>query len=521
MALLRIYGCESTRAADVVFVHGLGGDPLRTWRYGDDESTSWLHQFGPECKREIAVWSLGYPASPTRWSLSGLLRMLWRTPTKKGRAMALSDRATQAIDLMLQTGLGDRPLMFVCHSLGGLLVKEVLRTSAGEPRTARLYESTKAVMFLATPHAGSQLANFAAALRSLRVSTSVEDLRTETPYLETLASWYRDNSGHIQTRTYRETLKTRGVLVVPRTSANPGIGPQPVALDEDHFSIAAPRSPESQVFAGAKALLLTLFVPPAGPVPDRMSRESMRSCLAAHSHQETIFVHLNTHVRTADTRAAITLNWDGYFDGRLARPGVWNSHLLPMLNDLALTVRDVCPQNEIVFSGNCCLPVSIALGKAFAEPTGLNVAWQQGPGQRWSLHTQPEHTPFEATVQALNPTATDAAVLISVTTNVRASVRASELPQLGGRLIVEPVSRCYPARIERPSQATALAETVRHGLERLRESATQIRRLHVFYAGPVGLAMLIGQKLNTFGPVQTYEHIPRDMLGEYVPAALV
>jgi len=38
-------------------------------------------------------------------------------------------------------------------------------------------------------------------------------------------------------------------------------------------------------------------------------------------------------------------------------------------------------------------------------------------------------------------------------------------------------------------------------------------------AVPAGLAMRIGQLLNTLGPVQTYEHISRDGVGVYVPAA--
>jgi hypothetical protein len=36
---------------------------------------------------------------------------------------------------------------------------------------------------------------------------------------------------------------------------------------------------------------------------------------------------------------------------------------------------------------------------------------------------------------------------------------------------------------------------------------------------PAGLAMLIGQLLNTLGPVQTYEHISTEGVGVYVPVA--
>jgi hypothetical protein len=40
-------------------------------------------------------------------------------------------------------------------------------------------------------------------------------------------------------------------------------------------------------------------------------------------------------------------------------------------------------------------------------------------------------------------------------------------------------------------------------------------------AAPAGLAVLIGQLLNTFGSVQTYEHVTIDGSGQYKPAALL
>jgi len=46
--------------------------------------------------------------------------------------------------------------------------------------------------------------------------------------------------------------------------------------------------------------------------------------------------------------------------------------------------------------------------------------------------------------------------------------------------------------------------------------AAQGRPLHVFIAAPAGLAVLIGQQLNTFGPVTVHEHV--EDRNAYVPA---
>lgn len=48
-----------------------------------------------------------------------------------------------------------------------------------------------------------------------------------------------------------------------------------------------------------------------------------------------------------------------------------------------------------------------------------------------------------------------------------------------------------------------------------------LRRIHLFIAGPAGFAVLPGQLLNGLGPVQTYEHIPDDAVGRYRRATLL
>ena len=106
--LHEISGCkQADRKADVVFIHGLGGDAFGTWRHGKDNSTSWPYWLGEEFTG-VAVWSLGYAASPTKWARPlGWFFDRWQNA---GHGMSLPDRAGQALDLMLLRGLGERPL---------------------------------------------------------------------------------------------------------------------------------------------------------------------------------------------------------------------------------------------------------------------------------------------------------------------------------------------------------------------------------------------------------------------------
>ena len=55
--------------------------------------------------------------------------------------------------------------------------------------------------------------------------------------------------------TYFETRDVFGARIVNETSSHPGVGADPVPLDEDHLSIAKPRKPDAQVCGAARDLL--------------------------------------------------------------------------------------------------------------------------------------------------------------------------------------------------------------------------------------------------------------------------
>jgi triacylglycerol esterase/lipase EstA (alpha/beta hydrolase family) len=175
---------------DVFFVHGLGGDAIDTWhpaRQPQDLWPKWLADDHPD----MAVWTIGYPANATKWG-------------GDGAGMALPDRGKQVLDYLIASGFGHRPIAFVAHSLGGLLVKQILRASVGLgiPKYRTIGEKTRGVIFLATPHSGSDLSGLAEGLSFLsRPTEEVKDLRANNPYLLDLADWYRNQAPNLDIST--------------------------------------------------------------------------------------------------------------------------------------------------------------------------------------------------------------------------------------------------------------------------------------------------------------------------------
>lgn len=243
--LIPIFGCDnSTWAGDVIFVHGLGGNARGTWhpQEKDDDNNFWLNWLGEELT-DVGIWSFGYEAEPFAW---------------KGKAMPLFDQASNLLDWLENRDLGERPLIFVTHSMGGLLVKEMLRT-AQNFKKQEILDQTKGIVFLATPHTGANLAKLIDKIGTLtRTNVNVEELKAHAPQLRQLNEWYRENVDDlgIATKVYYETQPVFGILVVDQDSANPGIkGVKPVGIPDDHISIVKPESTDSQIYLGVRKFI--------------------------------------------------------------------------------------------------------------------------------------------------------------------------------------------------------------------------------------------------------------------------
>ena len=140
------------RDIDFVAVHGMGGHPLQSFTNAET-GCCWIRDLLPLSFPHSRVFSYGYPAD-----------FLTKAPT------SLSD---QAMELCLVLGNYDREQattrrrIFICHSVGGLLVKRVLIEALHHQQFIDVYKYTSGIVFLGTPHRGSSSANLALTLAKI------------------------------------------------------------------------------------------------------------------------------------------------------------------------------------------------------------------------------------------------------------------------------------------------------------------------------------------------------------------
>ena len=231
---------------DVVFIHGLDGDAIKTWSRKETESSwpSWL----AEEFADVAVWAVGYDA----WS-SG-----WR-----GQAMPMQDRAVNLMAALQNHGIGERPLCFVTHSMGGLLAKEILLHAAeGRTEYASFATAIRGVVFLATPHTGAGLTKAVDALGVLyRGTPAVEDLARNNAHLRQMNDRYRNwvDEAKVRHLVFFETHHIKGLRVVDEVSANPGLARvTPIGVDANHIDICKPADRESLVYGQVRRFIATV-----------------------------------------------------------------------------------------------------------------------------------------------------------------------------------------------------------------------------------------------------------------------
>ncbi|KAI9118528.1 hypothetical protein K1719_010860 [Acacia pycnantha] len=248
---------EKTPPLDVVFVHGLRGGPYKSWRLAEDKSPTksslvekidqetgklgsfwpgeWLSDDFPDAR----LFTLKYKTNLTQWS---------------GASLPLQEVSSMLLEKLLAAGIGDRPVIFVTHSMGGLVVKQILY-KAMEEKFDHLVNNTIGIVFYSCPHFGSKLADVPWRMGIvLRPAPSIGELRRGSSRLTELNDYIRHlhKKGKLDVLSFCETKVTPivegyggwafRVEIVPIESAYPGFGELVVLESTDHVNSCKPVS---------------------------------------------------------------------------------------------------------------------------------------------------------------------------------------------------------------------------------------------------------------------------------------
>ncbi|KAH9906070.1 hypothetical protein F4778DRAFT_693094 [Xylariomycetidae sp. FL2044] len=174
---------------DIVLVHGLNGDPQKTWTAKN--SVFWPADLLPTSLREARANILVYGYNADVYS-----KKHGSNPSDNFIYMHAQTLITSLTHYRKDEQTSSNPIIWVCHSLGGILTKRALlysndlRLSQHEDYRS-IYVSTYGMIFLGTPHTGSDIASWGTVLQAMSDAVVPKSFfQSESVLLKTLK---RDN----------------------------------------------------------------------------------------------------------------------------------------------------------------------------------------------------------------------------------------------------------------------------------------------------------------------------------------
>src|SRR3569833_1788052 len=218
---------------DIVVLHGLTGSATKTWLHIPSRGY-WPRDLLKNDFPDARVLVFQYDAD-----ITGIF--------STASSSQLSDHAGNMLGDLARVREGtdteDRSLIFVAHSLGGLVVQKALTLSRASPlqHIRQVEMNTAALLFLGTPHHGAELARwatYAGNLWKLVCQTNTDIIQTMRPDSAILANIQHDfqsllrsrkdeQNKHEKTSNYEE-LPVRGLGMVgnaPPRAGGAGGGP--------------------------------------------------------------------------------------------------------------------------------------------------------------------------------------------------------------------------------------------------------------------------------------------------------
>ncbi|TVY85021.1 Protein SERAC1 [Lachnellula suecica] len=247
-------------SVDIVAIHGITGDAYQTWTH-EETNKLWLRDFVPTALPGARVFTFGYPADIFQSLDTGHF---------EGYARQLLNQ----LDSNRTGTQTTRPIIFVCYSMGGIVVKKALVIACLDHSDyGEIHKAVKGIMFMATPHRGSGLAQFPDILAKItRLATKISgnslrtdllrNLGSDAKVLSEISTDFRNQYNGVEIATFYEQQLVQtsygiSTLIVEEESAKMDtpkerLYPMPGC---DHMSICKFSSEESQNYKLIRGVL--------------------------------------------------------------------------------------------------------------------------------------------------------------------------------------------------------------------------------------------------------------------------
>ncbi|KAI1190713.1 hypothetical protein F5B17DRAFT_37040 [Nemania serpens] len=293
-------------ALDIIFVHGLGGHSRKTWSRNHDPSFFWPELWLPlePDMGNTRIFTFGYNAA-------------WRGATK-----SISNITDFAKELLFEMrfgkdslgedlNIGANPIIFVVHSMGGLVAKKAYLLGLHDAHYQDVVRGVSAIIFLSTPHRGTNLAKILNRVLAVSFQSSkifISDLSKSSPAIEELNEQFRHVSPKLSIWSFYETLATpigpRKIMVLEKDSSvlgYPGEISRP--LQADHHDVCKFSSPVDPNYIAVRNAITSLVtqlrvqksdVPAKSPIPVAPLDESLdmqelfRNCPSTEADYDAI-----------------------------------------------------------------------------------------------------------------------------------------------------------------------------------------------------------------------------------------
>ncbi|KAH6662740.1 SesB protein [Halenospora varia] len=260
--LTELYDAGKEAKVDIVFVHGLRGHPQKTWEgvnpdpdvEEEDKVVFWPRALLRNTIKECRIFTYGYPTDfATFYPII--------TPQSISH-MSIDNHSTLLIhklgNVRGEDGTATRPIIFVAHSLGGLVAANALASDyATDAQGQNVVNNTCGAVFLGTPFRGSSKAPWATLAenflgifndsndKTIKVlDKSSKKLRAiSEDFLKLLQTRYSSKElkpiqvacfyeGYKTTKTVMKMKKDLGQIVTDESASLPGY--KPIAIQASH-----------------------------------------------------------------------------------------------------------------------------------------------------------------------------------------------------------------------------------------------------------------------------------------------